>query len=171
MINIRPAKIEDLKFIVKIYNEAILTTTATFDLEPKTEEQQREWFQRRGDKNPILIAEQNDVIIGWASLNQYSDRKAYELTVESSLYIKKDYHGLGVGKKLLKTIIEEGRKIGLHTILAKITANNEISIRLHQSQGFERVGVMKEVGRKFGQFLDVLIMQKMLKASDFRSRE
>jgi len=160
MLIIRPARPDDLNAITEIYNEAILTTDATFDTKPKTDEEQRTWFINHGPENPILVAEQDSTVIGWASLSDWSDRCAYSDTAEISLYVKENSRGKGIGKKLLEEIIQEGEKVGLHTIIARITTGNQQSIHLHENLGFERIGVMREVGRKFGRLLDVLLMQK-----------
>ncbi len=159
---IRHATIDDLDAITEIYNDAILKTVATFDTEPKTREDQKSWFECHGTKYPILVAEKNNRVIGWASLSEWSDRCAYSDTAEISLYIKEEFRGQGIGKKLLKEILQEGQKGGLHTVIARIAEGSEISIHIHKSCGFEHIGIMKEVGRKFGRLLDVYLMQKIL---------
>ena len=161
MISIRAATREDLPAITEIYNEAIMTTVATFDTEPKTLEEQEKWFEHHGPDYPIMVSEMNGNVVGWASLSKWSDRCAYAETAEISLYVKEGFRGRGVGKKLLQTIVEEGRKAGLHTVIARIAQGNEQSIVLHQRVGFEHIGVMRKVGRKFGRRLDVHLMQKI----------
>ena len=164
MFTIRPATVEDLKVITDIYNEAIMTTDATFDLEPKTEEEQGIWLAGHDLMHPVLVAELGGVVVGWASLSEWSPRAAYAGTVEISLYIKEEFRGKGAGRKLLEDIIQEGERVGLHTVLARITTGNAVSIHLHESLGFKQVGVMREVGQKFGRKLDVLIMQRIYPA-------
>jgi phosphinothricin acetyltransferase len=164
MLTIRQATLADLGAITEIYNEAILKTAATFDTEPKTLEEQESWFASHGPKYPILVAEQDDLVVGWASLSMWSDRCAYADTAEISLYIKEEQRGKGIGRKLLGAIIQEGQNAGLHTVIARIAEGNELSIRLAESAGFEQVGIMKEVGRKFGKLLDVYLMQKIYDA-------
>ena len=161
MADIRQATANDLEAITEIYNEAILKTVATFDTETKTIEQQRKWFEDHSTKNPILVAEENGVIFGFASLSKYSNRCAYSDTAEISLYIMEEFQGKGIGKKLMKAIIDEGEKVGLHAVIARITDENEKSIHLHKSVGFEHIGTMKEVGLKFDRRLDVCLMQKV----------
>jgi L-amino acid N-acyltransferase YncA len=158
---IRPARLGDLEAITAIYNEAILKTVATFDTEPKTTEEQKIWFAEHNKKYPILVAEQDGFVIGWASLSRWSDRCAYSDTAEISIYIREESQGKGIGKELIQAIIEEGKKAGLHTVIARIAQGSETSIYLHKSMGFKHVGVMKEVGRKFGRLLDVYLMQKI----------
>jgi phosphinothricin acetyltransferase len=163
MLVIRKASIKDIEKITKIYNEAIKKTVATFDTENKTVDDQKKWFKEHGPKNPIIVAEDDDNIIGWAALSKYSTRCAYSDTAEISLYVKDKFQDKGIGKQLMNRIVLEGKKAGLHVILARITEGNEKSIYLHKSVGFEHVGIMKEVGRKFGKILDVYLMQKIYK--------
>ena len=163
MVKIRKAKLKDLEEITKIYNEAILKTVSTFDTEIKSIQEQKLWFENHGSKNPILVAEKNGFVIGWASLSQWSDRCAYSDTAEISLYVKEKYQGKGIGKKLMESIIIEGKKAGLHAIIARITQGNKLSIYLHELFGFKHIGVMKEVGQKFGKRLDVYLMEKIYK--------
>jgi len=161
IIKIRKAALEDIDGITKIYNEAILKTAATFDTEPKTIEEQKEWFISHGSKNSILVVEKNDIIVGWAALSIWSDRCAYSDTAEISLYIKEEHQNKGLGRRLLEAIVQEGQKANLHTVIARITEGNEVSVHLHESVGFFHIGVMKEVGYKFDKRLDVYLMQKI----------
>jgi len=161
VVAVRPAKVDDINFITEIYNEAVLTTDASFDTEPKTEAEQRAWFDSHGSKNPILVAEEDGGVVGWASLSEWSPRRAYADTAEVSLYVKEEFRDKGIGKKLLETVMEEGEKVGLHTVVARITTGNKQSIYLHEQAGFEHIGIMKEVGYKFGKLLDICLMQKV----------
>jgi phosphinothricin acetyltransferase len=163
MVIIRKAKIEDLEGITSIYNDAIKKTVATFDTEIKTLEEQKVWFKDHGLKNPIVVAEENSDIIGWAALSKWSDRCAYSDTAEISIYVKEDYQKKGIGKKLMNQIVKEGGKAGLHLLIARITDGNPISIHLHELVGFTHIGIMKECGFKFGKRLDVILMQKLYK--------
>jgi L-amino acid N-acyltransferase YncA len=161
MLTIRKAAMKDLGAITEIYNEAVLKTVATFDTEPKTVEEQKPWFESHDSRHPILVAEQDDAIVGWASLSKWSDRCAYSDTGEISVYVKEERRRKGTGKKLIQEILDQGQKVGLHTVVARIAESNEISVRLHEAFGFEHIGTMKEVGRKFGKLLDVHLMQKI----------
>jgi L-amino acid N-acyltransferase YncA len=163
MVSIRDATLVDLPAITDIYNEAIRKTVATFDTEPKTEAEQKTWFLQHGAKNPIIVAEASGAIIGWASLSMWSDRCAYADAAEISLYVRDEHQGKGIGRRLMKEVLEKGKKAGLHTVLARIAEGNEISVHLHEAMGFAHVGVMKEVGRKFGRLLDVYLMQKIFR--------
>lgn len=161
MLVIRPAVLTDLPAITTIYNEAILTTTATFDTEPKSESERQTWFEAHDVRHPIFVAELAGQVIGWASLSKWSERLAYADTAEISLYVHSAYRGQGVGKELMAAMVQAGEQACLHTIIARIAAGNEVSVQLHQAAGFERIGVMREVGRKFGQLLDIHLMQKI----------
>ena len=161
MLVIRHATLEDLKDISEIYNQAILKTVATFDTKIKTSKEQKKWFEDHGEKNPILVAIFNKDIIGFASLSKYSTRCAYYDTAELSLYIRKEHQDKGYGKKLMDSIIKEGKKAGIHAVLSRITEGNEKSVHLHETFGFKHVGIMKEVGFKFGKRLDVILMEKV----------
>ena len=165
MLLIRQAKLKDLEAITEIYNDAIFKTVATFDTTPKTLDEQRLWFADHSPKYPILVAEQDGFVVGWASLSRWSDRCAYSDTAEISLYVKEESRGKGIGRKLMEAILRAGQNAGLHTVLARITEGSEVSIHLHKSMGFEHIGVMKEVGRKFGKLLDVYLMQKIYNAA------
>jgi len=159
---IRRAVIDDLEAITDIYNEAIVTTTATFDTEPKTATQRLTWFQAHGDRHPILVAELGGKVVGWASISQWSDRPAYADTGETSFYVTSEFRGKGIGRLLKQAIIEEACRLRFHSLIARTAEDSKESIHLNESFGFAHVGTLKEVGRKFGRLLDVHIMQKML---------
>jgi phosphinothricin acetyltransferase len=159
VLTIRKAVLKDLPAITDIYNDAILKTTATFDNNIKTLEEQKAWFEKHGDKYPVLVAQQDNLIVGWVSLSAWSDRCAYADTAEISLYVKDGYRGKGVGRKLSDAVLTAGRKAGLHTVISRIVEGNDASIHRGVSLGFKHIGVMKEVGRKYGKLLDVYLMQ------------
>ena len=162
MITIRRAKLSDAASIAHIYNEAIASTTATFDTEPKTVEERIEWLKSHDDRHPILVAEVDGAVVGWASLTRWSDRTAYADTAESSFYVHSTHRGCGIGRKLKEAIIDEARRLKYHTLIARITEGSTESLHLNESTGYVHVGTLKEVGRKFGKWLDVHILQKML---------
>ena len=166
MLNIRPATVDDQQAIMDIYNEAVVNTAATFDTELRTMEKQMEWWEKHKKNHPVLVAEEQGKITGWASLSPWSDRCAYDTTVEVSVYIHKDFRGRGIGSKLLEIVTLEGGKVGNHTVLSRITEGNESSIHIHEKFGYRHIGVMKEVGFKFGKFLDVNMMQYIYEQSE-----
>jgi L-amino acid N-acyltransferase YncA len=158
-VEIRKARAEDVPAITEIYNDVIAHTVATFDTEQKTLEEQREWFDGHGARYPILVALQEEEVVGWASLSSWSDRCAYSDTAEISVYVQDGFRGRGVGKELTGRVLQTGGEAGLHTVLARIESGNAASIHIFEKFGFEHVGVMREVGFKFGRLLDVSIMQ------------
>jgi phosphinothricin acetyltransferase len=161
MLNVRPATEKDQQAILDIYNEAVENTTATFDTVKRSIEKQFEWFRNHKENHPVIVAEEDGEIKGWASLSPWSDRKAYSKTVEVSVYVHHKYRGQGIGKKLLEVITLEGKKVNNHTILARIAGGNEISVHIHEQLGYTHIGTMREVGEKFGKLIDVSIMQYM----------
>lgn len=169
-MDVRPATPSDCPDIARIYNDAILNTTATFDTEPKSLEDRREWFCAHGPDRPVLVAVERRAegggegggTVGWAAASDWSDRPAYSPTAEVAVYVDAAHRGKGVGSRLLAELIEAARAAGVHVLLAQIVEGNEVSVRLHERQGFSRVGVLEEVGCKFGRRLDVLVMQKLL---------
>lgn len=157
---IERADLRDLDWITKIYNEAVIHSTATFDTEPKTREAQMEWFKKHGPSHPILVARPKDRArvgegLGWASLSPYSDRCAYAQSAEVSIYVDTAARGKGAGNLLLKQLILEAQKLGLHSLISRITENNPVSVALHLRHGFTHAGTLKEVGEKFGKRLSV----------------
>jgi phosphinothricin acetyltransferase len=162
MAALRPATETDLPAITEIYNQAVLRATGTFDTEPKTLEQQREWFAHHGAAHPVIVAEEAGKVVGWASMSPYSDRCAYARTAEVSVYIDEGARGRGLGGELLEGILSAGKKAGLLQVLARVTEGNEASLRLHAKRGFFEAGRLRQVGEKFGKVLDVHILQKSL---------
>jgi phosphinothricin acetyltransferase len=161
MIIIRPANKTDQAFILEIYNDAVVHTTATFDTDERTMEKQMEWFGKHQSNHPVVVAEKEHQVVGWASMSPWSDRCAYNTTVEISVYVHRDFRGQGIGSQLLEVVTLEGKKANNHTVISRITQGNEVSIHLHEKLGYRHIGVMKEVGFKFGKFLDVHLMQLM----------
>jgi L-amino acid N-acyltransferase YncA len=162
MLSIRPATTNDILRITDIYNDAILNTTATFDTETKTVEERMQWFLNHDEKHPVIVAEIESQVIGFASLSKWSDRCAYDGTAEVSVYIDRNHRGKGVGKRMVEVIALEGERAGLTNLISRITEGNLSSIHIHEQLGFEHIGVMKKAGKKFDRFLDVHLMQKLI---------
>jgi len=158
-LTIRPAYETDNEAILAIYNDAVATTTATFDLEPRTAEEQAAWFEEHVPPHPVIVAEEEGRVIAWASLSPYAVRPAYRFAAELSVYVDKDARRHGAGERLLRELMTLGSMFGLHTLVGRITEENEASIRLVEKLGFKRTGLLEEVGYKFDRWLNVALYQ------------
>ncbi|MGN0351787.1 MAG: GNAT family N-acetyltransferase [Roseburia sp.] len=153
---IRKAEEKDIKALMDIYNDAILTTTATFDTEEKNYENRKSWFEEHKGRYVILVYEDAGQIKGYASLSRYRDRKAFDPTVEISIYIHKHYRGQHIGKQLMEAVLKFAReKEEIDTVISLITSENEASIRLHEAFGFAYCGQIRNAGVKFGRKLNL----------------
>jgi phosphinothricin acetyltransferase len=163
-IVIRLATTADAGPIAEIYNREVMTTTATFDLVPRTLEQQQQWLAARSGAFAAIVAVDSETrrVVGFASLSPYKDRAAYNTTVEDSVYVHNAHVGRGIGKALLSRLVEVARESGFHAVIARIEAGGDASRALHAACGFELVGIEREVGRKFNRWLSVAVMQKLL---------
>jgi phosphinothricin acetyltransferase len=162
-VQIRPAAASDAEALMGIYNPVVETSTATFDLVPRTLEEQLEWLSDRAGARIVLVAEAEDgSVAGYAALSPYRDRAAYSTTVEDSVYVHPDHQGRGVGRLLLSSLVDTARSHGFHAMMARIVADHDASIALHSVCGFQIVGHEREVGRKFGRWLDVTLMERLL---------
>jgi phosphinothricin acetyltransferase len=161
---IRLAAIDDLPGIVDIYNHEVIHTTATLDTEPVTVDERRQWFEDHApERYPILVAEDDDSLLGWASLSPWSERRGYARTVESSVYIAVEHRRRGVGKALLAAILGRARELGYGVVLARISSGEGSASRtLHESAGFRLVGRMHRVGQKLGRILDIDLLEAPL---------
>lgn len=159
---IRPATAIDLPKISAIYNHYVASSTCTFAVQGETLEDRRAWFEGRAEIHPVLVAEEAGVVIGWASLSAWNKRCAYAQTVESSVYIHHDHHRRGIGKALMVRLLELAKELKLHSVIAGISADQTASQVLHQALGFVEVARFKEVGFKFGRWLDVIYLQRMV---------
>lgn len=162
MIKIRDAKEEDLERFTEVYNWAVENTTSSFDISRQTVESRKSWFSHYGGRYPLIAAELDGRIVGYSSLSKFCDKEGYARSVEISVYIDPEYHGQGIGTLLMKEIIDRGRELGHHVIVAGITAGNDVSIKMHEKFGFKLCGHFKEVGYKFGQWQDCLFYQLTL---------
>jgi phosphinothricin acetyltransferase len=161
---VRPATRADVPAILDIYNEAVLNTTASADYEPRSLQSRYDWFdEHQTDGYPVFVATNGKGgVVGWSSLSRYKERIGYRYTTENSIYIHPDWRGMGVGKLLMPPLINAAREMGLHAIVAGISADNTASLNLHAQFGFVEVAHYKETIYKFGQWLDVVYMEKLL---------
>jgi L-amino acid N-acyltransferase YncA len=162
-IKIRSGIEKDLAAILDIYNDAILKTTAVYDYQPHTLEMRRKWFEEKQEKNiPVLVAELNDRVVGFVSYGSFRSWAAYKYSIEHSVYVHPDHRRKGIAKKLMGALIDIVKRKEVHTIIAGINADNSGSIHLHKQLGFEEVGNFKQVGYKFGTWLDLKFFQLIL---------
>jgi len=162
-VSIRLVEQRDADALRVIYNREVLESTVTFDMVPRTLEEQRDWITEHSGAHPALVAVAEDAtIVGFGSLSPYRSRPAYAPTVEDSVYVHHEHRGRGYGRLLLEELVRRGSDHGFHTVIGRIVGLHEASIGLHARCGFEHAGTEREVGRKFGQWLDVVLMQRML---------
>jgi L-amino acid N-acyltransferase len=162
-IRIREAIEADLPGILAIYNDAILTTTAVYQYEPHTLEMRREWMrEKQAHGFPVLVAEQAGEIAGFGTLGLWRAAAAYKYTAENSVYVAADRRGRGVGRRLLGSLIESARAMDMHAVVAVVDADNAVSIALHEAFGFERAAHFRQVGYKFGRWLDLVFLELVL---------
>ena len=145
-----------------IYNVEVQESTVTFDITPRSLADQQVWIAEHSGGHPAIVAVDDATLLGFASLSPFKPRAAYAPTVEDSVYVHRDARGRGVGELLLREIIRLGTDHGFHSAVARIVGGHEASIALHRKCGFEEIGCEREVGRKFGRWLDVVLMQRML---------
>jgi phosphinothricin acetyltransferase len=161
-MEVRLARQEDSEAIRAIYNAEVVGSTVTFDLKARTPEDQRAWVARHQGAHPAVVAVEGATVVGFGSLSPFRDRAAYATTVEDSLYVDGAWRGNGVGRLLLDELVALALARGFHTVIGRISGDNEPSIALHRACGFALVGVEQEVGRKFGHWIDVAVWQRML---------
>ena len=162
-MHVRLAERRDAEAIRSIYNPEVRESTVTFDLVPRSLEEQVAWLDEHSGGHPAIVATDADgIVIGFGSLSPYRPRAAYSPTVEDSVYVHRDRRGRGVGLALLEELVRLGGAHGFHSAIARIVGNHEASIALHARCGFETIGTEREVGRKFGRWLDVVLMQRLL---------
>jgi phosphinothricin acetyltransferase len=161
-IEIRLVERRDAEEIRDLYNHYVTESTALFDLVPRTLDDQVRWIDEHSGGHPAVVALLGGRLVGFGSLTSFRSRPAYATTVEDSVYVAPGHEGRGVGRLLLEALVGRARDHGFHTVIARIAGSNEASIGLHEACGFTLVGVEREVGRKFGRWIDVVEMQRML---------
>lgn len=162
-VTVRLVERRDAQAIRTIYNLEVAESTVTFDLVPRTIDEQVAWIDAHSGGHPAIVAvDGSGTVIGFASLSPYKDRPAYSTTVEDSVYVRRDHRGKSLGTLMLTELIRLGRDHGFHTLIARIVGDHDASIALHRSCGFELVGTEREVGRKFNKWLDVVELQLLL---------
>jgi phosphinothricin acetyltransferase len=159
---IRAAQRSDAEGIRTVYNHYVTQSTALFDMVPRTLDEQVQWLDEHSGGHPAVVAVVDGAVVGFGSLTAFRSRPAYATTVEDSVYVLEGHQGLGLGRRILDELLRLASAHGFHSVIARITGGNDASIALHAACGFEVVGTEREVGRKFGRWLDVVEMQRML---------
>lgn len=163
MVTVRNATEEDLPAMLEIYNEIILNTLAVWHEQAHTLSMRKEWFALKKEQGfPVLVAESQGVILGFATIATFRPWSGFRFTVENSVYVRPENRGQGVAKLLLPALIDAAKQLNIHAIVAGIEATNDISIALHEKFGFIEVAHFKEVGFKFGRWMDLKFMQLTL---------
>ena len=159
---VRDATPDDLGAILGIFNDVIATSTAVYSLQPTTLEERRAWFDaRRAAGFPVLVAQEGGAVCGFASFGDFRGTwPGYRYSVEHSVHVRADSRGRGVGRLLLQSLFAPALAMGKHVMVGGIDADNAASLRLHEALGFERVAHFREVGRKFGRWLDLVFVQR-----------
>jgi phosphinothricin acetyltransferase len=161
-VDIRRAVLEDSDAIRTVYNHEVLNSFVTLDLIPRSEAEQRHWIAEHSGVYPAIVATIDGKVCGFASLSPYRARAGYSTTVEDSIYVDSDYRKQGIGTALLNHILTLANQHGFHACMARVMANHQASLTLHESCGFVLVGIEREVGRKFGKWLDVAVLERLL---------
>ena len=163
MWTVRLVEPRDAEALRSIYNPEVLESTVTFDLVPRTLDDQLAWIAEHSGGRPAVVATDDaGAVVGFGSLSPYRPRPAYAPTVEDSVYVRRDLRGRGVGVSVLDALVDLAGRHGFHSVIGRIVGGHAASIALHERCGFAQVGVEREVGRKFGRWLDVVLMQRML---------
>jgi phosphinothricin acetyltransferase len=162
LLRIRPATVADAASICRIYNQGIQDRVATLETEERTPQERAEWLQARGPRHPVLVAEHEGAVAGWASLNVFNARRAYEHVADVSLYVERGSRGRGVGRQLLDALVLTARELGYHKLVLAAFPWNEAGMRAYRRAGFREVGIYKEQGRLDGRWVDTVVMEKIL---------
>lgn len=159
---LRPATAADLPAISAIYNHSVLTSTCTFALEPETLADREAWFAGRTAAHPVLVADAGGEVVAWGSLSPWNKRAGYAATVEWSVYVREDWQRKGLASAILAELVRLAKAAGHRTILGGVSADQTASLELHRRHGFVQAAHLREVGFKFGRWLDVIYLQLML---------
>ena len=161
-MRIRTAQREDLTRINEIYNYYVVNTPVTFDVEPYTMERREVWFSQfaKTGRHRLLVAEENEVVMGYAGTTRFRPKAAYETTVEATIYCAPEAVGKGIGKRLYAELFASLKGEDIHRFVAGYALPNVATEALHRRFGFEVVGVFRENGRKFGKYWDVCWVER-----------
>jgi L-amino acid N-acyltransferase YncA len=161
-VTVRAASAADADAICAIHNQGILDRVATLDVTTRTPDGVLDWLADHGSRHPVIVASVGGAVVGWASLNRFNPRPAYDHVADFSVYIEREWRGKGIGRQLLDRLIELAREIGFHKMVLSALAFNQAGIALYTRAGFSTVGVYREQGQLDGEWVDTLIMEKLL---------
>jgi L-amino acid N-acyltransferase YncA len=161
-VTVRAATTADVEAICHIHNQGISDRLATLDTNLRTPDETRQWLLEREPRHPILVADLDSAVVGWASLNRFNPRAAYDRVADFSVYVERGMRGKGIGRQLLDSLIARAASIGYHKMVLAALAHNAAGLELYTRAGFSRVGVYHEHGQLDGRWVDVLIMEKLL---------
>jgi L-amino acid N-acyltransferase YncA len=162
VITIRAATADDAEAICVIYNQGIADRIATLDTVLRTPDERRRWLAERDARHPVVVADVSGAVVGWASLNRFNPRAAYDHVADFSIYVERAHRGKGIGRQLLDRLVGLARSIGYHKMVLAALDHNRAGAALYSRAGFVRVGVYREQGQLDGRWVDVLIMEKIL---------
>jgi L-amino acid N-acyltransferase YncA len=162
-LTVRDASLDDAEAIARIYNQGIEDRLATLETSLRSADERRDWLRARSARHPVLVAvDARGAVVGWASLNQFNPRPAYDHVADFSVYVARAARGAGVGQRLLETLEERARAIGYHKLVLAAFPSNTAGMRLYERRGFAHVGVYHEQGQLEGAWVDVVLMEKIL---------
>src|SRR5687768_538648 len=162
-MEIRDASVDDLPGLLAIYNEVIATSTAIYTEQPSTLDERVAWWNARvAQRYPVLVATDSTGVVGFASFGDFRAWPGYRFTVEHSVHVRGDRRGTGIGSRLMQPLFGRASALGKHVMIAGVDASNAASLRFHERLGFERVAHFREVGFKFGRWLDLVFLQRRL---------
>ncbi len=170
-ITVRPVTLNDAEVICTIYNQGIEDRIATLETQLRTPSERRQWLVSRSPRHPVIVAEMDGRVVGWASLNMFNPRDAYRHVADLSIYVERGVRGKGIGGRLLERLIELARDIGYHKLVLSAFPFNETGMALYTKMGFTRVGIYREQGLLDGSWVDTLIMEKLLSPGTIEVRE
>jgi phosphinothricin acetyltransferase len=161
-LRIRPAGPGDAPLICAIYNQGIEDRLATLETELRTPAERREWLRGRDPRHPVFVAEAEGAGVGWASLNVFNARPAYQYVADLSVYVERSWRGRGVGRRLLAHLVEVAPGLGYHKLVLAAFPFNRAGMALYERLGFRTVGIYREQGQLDGRWVDVIVMERLL---------
>jgi phosphinothricin acetyltransferase len=159
---IRPAAAGDAAAICDIHNQGIVDRVATLETALRTIEGTQAWLAERSPRHPVIVAELDGTVAGWASLNRFNPRAVYDAVADFSVYVARDHRGRGIGRQLLDALVDAARAIGYHKLVLAALADNAVGVALYTRAGFSHVGVYREHGQLDGRWVNVVIMERLL---------